>query len=63
MAAQRDRVAPTDLVYRHDRPKEEPLLWLPDAIVGAVGLSVAGDAQQPAEMLPESMRQIRWIHT
>lgn len=29
MAAQRDGVAPADLVYRHGRPKEEPLLPQP----------------------------------
>lgn len=57
----RDCVAPADLVYRHGRPKEEPLLWLADAIVGAVGLSVASHDHELAEMLPEPMRQIRWI--
>jgi len=61
MGAQRDGVAAADLVYRHGRPKEEPLLWLPDAIAGAVGLSVASHDHELAEMLPEPMRQIRWI--
>ena len=61
MGAQRDGVAAVDLVYRHGRPKEEPLLWLADAIVGAVGLSVASHDHELAGMLPEPMRQIRWI--
>lgn len=61
IAAQRDGVAAADLVYHHGRPKEEPLLWLADAIVGAVGLSVVTGDHDLAELLPESMRQIRWI--
>jgi hypothetical protein len=61
MAAHRDGVAAADLVYRHARPKEEPLLWLADAIVGAVGLSAASHDHGLAEMLLEPMRQIRWL--
>lgn len=61
MAAQRDGVASADLVYRHGRPKEEPLLWVADAIVGAVGLSVASHDQELAQLLPEPMQQVRWI--
>ncbi len=61
MAADRDGVAASDLVYRHGRPREEPLLWLADAIVGAVGLSVASHDHGLVEILPEPMRQVRWI--
>ena len=61
MGAQRHGAAAADLVYRHGRPKEEPLLWVADAIVGAVGLSIASHDYELAEMLPEPMRQIRWI--
>lgn len=31
-----------DLLYRFEAPKAEPLLWVPDAIAGAVGLHLAG---------------------
>ena len=34
-------IAP-DLRYRFEAPKAEPLLWVPDAIAGAVGLHLAG---------------------
>ncbi len=35
-------LAPADLLYRFEAPKAEPLLWVPDAIAGAVGLHLAG---------------------
>jgi hypothetical protein len=61
ISAQRAGVADPALVYRHGRPKEEPLLWLPDAIAGAVGLGIANHEHELAELLPETLRQIRWI--
>lgn len=36
LQAQEAGIASPDLRYRHARPKEEPLLWLPDAVAGAV---------------------------
>ncbi len=32
LSAQQAGVAPKGLVYRHDRPREDPLLWVPDAL-------------------------------
>ena len=61
IGAQRAGVAAANLVYHHGRPKEEPLLWLADAIAGAVGTSVASHDHELAGLLPESMRQVRWI--
>jgi hypothetical protein len=44
-AAQRAGRASPDLNYRHARPLEEPLLWLADALAGAVMAGVRKDAQ------------------
>jgi hypothetical protein len=42
-AARRAGRISTDLVYGHQRPSEEPLLWLADALAGAVMARVRGD--------------------
>ena len=54
-------VALAGLVYRHGRPLEEPMLWVADAIVGAVGMEVASSQGQLAELLPETMSTVRWV--
>lgn len=61
LGAQRAGVAEPDLVYRHGQPKLEPPLWLPDAIAGAIGMSLADDQHELFSALPEPMRQVRWI--
>lgn len=61
LAAQRAGVATPGLVYCHGRPKEEPLLWLPDAVVGAVGMSIADNQHDLLELLPGPLRAIHWI--
>lgn len=61
LGAQRAGVAAPDLVYRHGQPKLEPPLWLPDAIAGAIGMSLADGQHELFSALPESMRQVRWI--
>lgn len=61
LGAQRAGVADSDLVYRHGQPKLEPLLWLPDAIVGAIGMSLADGQHELVSALAEPMRQVRWI--
>ena len=40
--AQRSRVAAADLTYAAAAPVNEPLLWLPDALAGAVALDRDG---------------------
>lgn len=35
-------VAAPDLVYVHRRPREEPVLWLPDAVAGAAATGLIG---------------------
>lgn len=37
-------LAPPDLEYHFAAPHEEPLLWVPDAIAGAVGMHLAGNS-------------------
>lgn len=56
--AQRAGLVPSSLVYRHDRPKDEPLLWLPDAVAGAAGVSIIDADRTMLELLPAPMRQI-----
>lgn len=59
--AQKAGVASASLVYRHGRPKEEPLLWLPDAVAGAVGDDIARHDPRYVEMLPDAMCLVRWL--
>ena len=56
-AAQRDGAADPQLAYSHGRPKEQPLLWLPDAVVGAIGRNIADNRDELADLLPDSMRR------
>lgn len=46
--------------YRHDRPMEEPLLWLPDALAGAVGLHLVGRGEL-LDLVPDGMCEVRWV--
>lgn len=39
----RSRLLPGSMEVQHGQPLDEPLLWLPDVIAGAVGLSMDGD--------------------
>lgn len=49
----RDGVIGADLLWRHDRPHDEPLLWLPDALAGVLGGHLLGQEKQGyLEMLP-----------
>lgn len=42
--ARHSGLAPADLLYRFAAPHDEPLLWMPDAIAGAVGMHLAGNS-------------------
>lgn len=49
----RDGVIASDLLWRHDRPHDEPLLWLPDALAGVLGGHLLGQEEHGyLEMLP-----------
>lgn len=50
----RDGVIAPDLLWRHDRPHDEPLLWLPDALAGVLGSHLLGHQEEHGylEMLP-----------
>lgn len=61
ISAQQAGVAAKGLIYRHGRPREEPMLWVADAIVGAVGMEVASGQGQFAALLPETWSKVRWV--
>jgi hypothetical protein len=61
LSAQQTGVASKGLIYRHGRPQEEPMLWVADAIVGAVGMKVASSQGQSAQLLPEPLTTVRWV--
>lgn len=63
ISAQRAGAAPKELVYRHGRPREEPLLWVADALVGAMGLAAAGGQDEYRDRLPRSWQEVRWLPT
>lgn len=63
LSAQQASVAPEGLVYRHGRPREEPLLWVPDAVVGAMGLSAALGKHEYRDLLPQNWQTLRWLPT
>lgn len=44
-AAKRAQVAAGDLVFSHGRSIDEPLLWLPDLVAGAVAARLLGDTR------------------
>lgn len=44
LRAQKAGRAPAELTYPFERPSAEPLLWLPDAVAGAVAAGLTGDA-------------------
>jgi hypothetical protein len=51
--AQRAKRAPATLQYSFARPLEEPLLWLPDALAGAVIADLATQRSSYLSALPE----------
>jgi hypothetical protein len=61
IAGQHARLIARDLPYRHDVPKQEPLLWIPDAIVGATAAAIADCDERYLAMLPAHCWQPRAI--
>lgn len=51
-AARRAGRAHTALRFDHQRPRDEPLLWLPDLVAGAVAVAYAGQAEYLAPLGP-----------
>jgi hypothetical protein len=49
-SARRKRVISQELKVRFARPAEEPLLWLPDAVAGAMSSAVVGEERWLAAM-------------
>lgn len=52
-------IAPPDLSYRHVGKLEEPLLWVADAIAGAVALHLTGEDSRYFEQLQTSLLVVR----
>jgi len=51
----RDGAIGADLLWRHDRPHDEPLLWLPDALAGVLGSHLIGRSDHgELDLLPPS---------
>ncbi len=50
-AAREAGLVPESLTYRFGRPKEEPLLWVADAIAGAVGEQLVGRTSRYHDVL------------
>lgn len=50
-AAREAGLVPESLTYRFGRPKEEPLLWVADAIAGAVGEQLVGRTNRYHDVL------------
>lgn len=61
IAGQHAGLVASDLPYRHDVPKQEPLLWIADAIVGAVAAAIADGDERYVQLLPERCRQTRAV--
>jgi hypothetical protein len=57
--AQRAGIATETLRYSFEGPKDEPLLWLPDAIAGAAAASMG----RPDSPYPDLLRQIGLVET
>jgi hypothetical protein len=54
---QRSRIAPSSLVYDFKTPVDEPLLWLPDVMAGAIAASTTGN-----DLYADSLEGIRVKH-
>lgn len=61
LSAQQAGVAPKGLVYRHGQPRAEPLLWVADALLGAMGLATALGEYEYRELLPVGWQHLRWM--
>jgi len=60
-SASRDGLFPASAPFAFARPGDEPLLWLPDAVAGAVGLMLAGGGAVYADRLPSSSWTLREV--
>lgn len=54
------RVIPPTLSIVHGEPSEEPLLWLPDQVLGAAGEALAGDDDFMRRLGPACTRVELW---
>lgn len=55
IAAQQSQIASKDLRYGFAWAREEPLLWLPDALAGAVSRHLAGEGSEYYRLVEHTM--------
>lgn len=60
LQARQDGLIHPKLLWRHDRPYEEPLLWPPDAVAGALGVSMVGGDDSLLRILPAQFLHVAW---
>jgi hypothetical protein len=57
--ARRAQTAAPELTYSFSRPQNEPLLWVADALAGAISAHIADDNHRYIEQLPAELLNIR----
>jgi hypothetical protein len=61
IAGQHAGLVTRGLPYRHDIPKQEPLLWIADAVVGAAAASRVDNEPRYLCLLPTQCQEIKAI--
>lgn len=59
IAGQRAGLVAQALAHRHDLPDKEPLLWIADAVAGAMAAAIADGNGRYAKLLPPSCTERR----
>jgi hypothetical protein len=61
VTARKARLISRSLTHSFARPLEEPLLWIPDAIAGAVGAALVEEDRSYVEHLPSGAWTTRLV--
>lgn len=60
LRARQDGLISPGVLWRHDRPYEEPLLWPPDAVAGSLGAKFTGTDRALLARLPDGFVEPVW---
>jgi hypothetical protein len=60
LRARQDGALRPEVLWRHDRPYEEPLLWPADAVAGALGAELTGQDATFLKLLPSGSLEVVW---
>lgn len=60
LRARQDGLLSPSVLWRHDRPYEEPLLWPPDAVAGSLGAKLTGADRTLLARLPDEFVETVW---